>query len=149
MTKTRPWNTIWRPELEGAQNLSQILSRGYVIAWKAVISTLSLSTPTTSKAAFYGFASLRWSNKKWREGGTFFHDFNRKAKEQVWPLTQFYSIFYFSRNKDFCKKKWSFYTNTHSVLAVFCTQCPGMSSPRATHLMVSVYLRSSGSNTWG
>ena len=66
---------------------------------------------------------------------------------QVWSLAQFYSV-------DFSKsrigvKKCVFNKCTIKVCVSCCWRCPGTSAPSAAHLMVSLYLCSSGSNARG
>ena len=66
---------------------------------------------------------------------------------QVWSLTQFYSV-------DISKsrigvKKCVINKRTIKVCVSCCWRCPGTSAHSAEHLMVSLYLCSSGSNARG
>ena len=69
-----------------------------------------------------------------------------KAHEQVWSLTQFYSVFH---NQGSALKKCVFNKRTIQVCVSCCWQCPGISAHSTAHLTVSLYLCSSGSNAWG
>ena len=69
------------------------------------------------------------------------------VSEQVWSLTQFYSV-------DFSQlrisvKKCVFYKRTIKVCVSCCWRCPGTSALSAAHLTVSMCLCSSGSNARG
>ena len=66
---------------------------------------------------------------------------------QVWSLTQFYSVD-FSKSK-IDVQKCVFNKRTIKVCVSSFWQCPGTSVPSEAHLTVSLYLCSSGSNTWG
>ena len=66
---------------------------------------------------------------------------------QVWSLTQFYSVDF--HNPGSVLQKCVFNKRTIKVCISCCWRCPGTSAPRATHLKVSLYLCSSGSNARG
>ena len=67
--------------------------------------------------------------------------------DQVWSLTQFYSVD-FSQSR-IGVKKCVFNKRTIKVCVSCCGRCPGTSAPSAAHLTVSLYLCSSGSNALG
>ena len=67
--------------------------------------------------------------------------------QQVWSLTQFYSVD-FSQSR-ICIKKCVFNKPTIKVCVSSFLWCPGTSGPSATHLTVSLFLGSSRNNTRG
>ena len=69
------------------------------------------------------------------------------SMDQVWSLTQVYFVDFSKSRIDV--KKCVFYRRTIKVCVSFCWRRPGTSAPCAAHLMVSLYLCSSGSNAQG
>ena len=75
------------------------------------------------------------------------HIEGRSDRDQVWSLTQFYSVD-FSQSR-ISVKKCVFNKHTIKVCISCCWQCPGTSVPSPANLTVSLYLCSSGSNARG
>ena len=71
----------------------------------------------------------------------------KSGARQVWSLTQFYSVV-FSQSR-ISGKKCVFNKRTIKVCVRCCWQCPGTFAINATHLTVSMFLCSHGSNAWG